>query len=144
MERKWPEMKTPKEWEKKDIYKPVFLNRYGYYELRKQNTPEERGKNFEKNYFQNYAGQTYAKQSPENELAFIKNKIEERELVIRENLEKQGCVFLNAERRMIPTNTVEVTDPETAEKVQKLLDWLDDYDDVQDVYHNVDLPDDEE
>ncbi|HIS99717.1 MAG TPA: YebC/PmpR family DNA-binding transcriptional regulator [Candidatus Faecaligallichristensenella faecipullorum] len=63
---------------------------------------------------------------------------------VRENLEKQGCVFLNAERRMIPTNTVEVTDPETAEKVQKLLDWLDDYDDVQDVYHNGELPEDEE
>ena len=60
MERKWPEVKIPAEWEKKDIYKPVFLNKYGYYELRKQNTPEERGKNFEENYFQNYAGQTYA------------------------------------------------------------------------------------
>ena len=90
MERKWPEVKIPAEWEKKDIYKPVFLNKYGYYELRKQNTPEERGKNFEENYFQNYAGQTYAKEYPENELAFIQNKIEERELVIRENLKKAG------------------------------------------------------
>ena len=90
MESKWPEVKIPAEWEKKDIYKPVFLNKYGYYELRKQNTPEERGKNFEENYFQNYAGQTYAKQYPENELTFIKNKIKERELVIRENLEKTG------------------------------------------------------
>ena len=90
MESKWPEVKIPAEWEKKDIYKPVFLNKYGYYELRKQNTPEERGKNFEENYFQNYAGQTYAKEYPENELAFIQNKIEERELVIRENLKKAG------------------------------------------------------
>ena len=40
--------------------------------------------------FQNYAGQTYAKEYPENELAFIQNKIEERELVIRENLKKAG------------------------------------------------------
>ena len=88
MERKWPEVKIPAEWEKKDIYEPVFLNKYGYYELRKQNTPEERGKNFEENYFQNYAGQTYAKEYPENELAFIQNKIEERELVIREKKKK--------------------------------------------------------
>lgn len=48
MESKWPEVKIPAEWEKKDIYKPVFLNKYGYYELRKQNTPEERGKNLKK------------------------------------------------------------------------------------------------
>ena len=90
MERNWPDVNVPAEWEKKDIYKPVFLNRYGYYELRRQNTPEERGRNFEENYFQNYAGQTYAKEYPESELAFIRNKIEERELVIRENLQKVG------------------------------------------------------
>ena len=90
MKRNWPNVNVPAEWEKKDIYKPVFLNRYGYYELRRQNTPEERGRNFEENYFQNYAGQTYAKEYPESELAFIRNKIEERELVIRENLQKAG------------------------------------------------------
>ena len=90
MERNRPDVNVPAEWEKKDIYKPVFLNRYGYYELRRQNTPEERGRNFEENYFQNYAGQTYAKEYPESELAFIRNKIEERELVIRENLQKAG------------------------------------------------------
>ena len=90
MERNWPDVNVPAEWEKKDIYKPVFLNRYGYYELRRQNTPEERGRNFEENYFQNYAGQTYAKEYPESELAFIRNKIEERELVIRGNLQKAG------------------------------------------------------
>ena len=90
MKRNWPNVNVPAEWEKKDIYKPVFLNWYGYYELRRQNTPEERGRNFEENYFQNYAGQTYAKEYPESELAFIRNKIEERELVIRENLQKAG------------------------------------------------------
>ena len=38
-------VKQPKDWEMKDIFEKVFLNQYGYYELRKQNTAEERGKN---------------------------------------------------------------------------------------------------
>ena len=63
---------------------------------------------------------------------------------VRENLEEAGCVFISAERALIPSNTVEVTDPETVEKVQKLIDWLEDYDDTQDVYHNGELPEEEE
>ena len=39
---------------------------------------------------------------------------------------------------MIPQNTVEITDPESREKVQRFLDMLDDSDDVQYVYHNWD------
>ena len=49
------------ELEKKDIYKPVYLNKYGYYELRRQNTREERNANFEEHYFQEYSGATYEK-----------------------------------------------------------------------------------
>ena len=49
------------ELEKKDIYKPVYLNKYGYYELRRQNTREERNTNFEEHYFQEYSGATYEK-----------------------------------------------------------------------------------
>jgi transcriptional/translational regulatory protein YebC/TACO1 len=36
---------------------------------------------------------------------------------------------------MVPSNTVDVTE-ETQEKVQNLLDMLEDDDDVQNVYHN--------
>ena len=63
---------------------------------------------------------------------------------VRENLEKAGCTFLEAERAMVPNNTVEVSDPETVEKVRKLLDWLEDYDDTQNVYHNADLPEEDD
>ena len=63
---------------------------------------------------------------------------------VRENLENAGCTFLSAERALIPTNTVEITDPETADKVQRLIDWLEDYDDTQDVFHNAELPEDDE
>ena len=63
---------------------------------------------------------------------------------VRENLEKQGFVFLSAEVQKIPQNTVEVTDPETIEKIQKMLDLLEESDDVQNVYHNADLPEEED
>ena len=63
---------------------------------------------------------------------------------VRENLEKQGFTFLSAEVQKIPQNTVAVTDPDTIQKIQKMLDLLEENDDVQNVYHNADLPDDEE
>ncbi len=65
---------------------------------------------------------------------------------VRENLEKQGFTFLSAEVQKIPQNTVAVTDPDTIPKIQKMLDLLEENDDVQNVFHNAELPeeDDEE
>ncbi len=63
---------------------------------------------------------------------------------VRENLEKQGFSFLSAEVQKIPQNTVEVTDPDTILKIQKMLDLLEENDDVQNVFHNADLPDEDE
>ena len=63
---------------------------------------------------------------------------------VRENLEKQGFTFLSAEVQKIPQNTVEVTDPDTIQKIQKMLDLLEENDDVQNVFHNADLPDEDE
>lgn len=62
---------------------------------------------------------------------------------VREKLEAAGLTFLSAEVEMLPQNTVAL-DEETAVKVNRLLDWLDDYDDVQNVYHNGDMPEEEE
>ena len=62
---------------------------------------------------------------------------------VRENLEKQGITFLSAEVAKIPQNTVSVTDPDTVLKIQKMLDLLEENDDVQNVFHNADLPEDE-
>ena len=45
---------------------------------------------------------------------------------------------------MIPQNTVALPDEDTLNKVQKLLDMLDDNDDVTEVYHNAELPEEEE
>ena len=63
---------------------------------------------------------------------------------VRDNLESAGCTFLNVERQMVPSMTNEITDPELAAKVQKLIDWLDEYDDTQAVYHDAELPEEEE
>lgn len=63
---------------------------------------------------------------------------------VREKLEGAGLTFLEAERRMVPTTTTEITDPEIAQKVQRLIDELEDYDDTQNVYHDAELPEDEE
>jgi len=63
---------------------------------------------------------------------------------VRENLEKQGISFLSAEVAKIPQNTVEVTDPDTVLKIRKMLDLLEENEDVQNVFHNADLPDEEE
>jgi len=63
---------------------------------------------------------------------------------VREALEGQGIAFVSAERSKLPQTTVEVDDAETLEKVQKLLDMLDDNDDVMEVYHNAELPEEEE
>lgn len=54
---------------------------------------------------------------------------------VHETLESSGYKFLFAEMQMVPENTVDV-DEEKAESVQRILDFLEDNDDVQNVYHN--------
>jgi DNA-binding regulatory protein, YebC/PmpR family len=57
---------------------------------------------------------------------------------VREELEKQGIAMVSAEVTMIPQNYVSVTDEEDLKKLQRILDLLDEDDDVQDVYTNCD------
>lgn len=63
--------------------------------------------------------------------------------MVREALENAGYSFFSAEVQMIPQNTVNINDKETAEKVERFLDNLDDNDDVQEVFHNAVLPEDD-
>ena len=64
---------------------------------------------------------------------------------VREALESAGYGFLSAELSMIPQNTVDISaDPEMVQKVKRLLERLEDNDDVQEVYHNAVLPEEEE
>ncbi len=60
---------------------------------------------------------------------------------VKEALEKEGINIEKAEITRIPTTTVEIKDPETAQKLLKLLDALEDNDDVQKVYSNFEMSD---
>ncbi len=60
---------------------------------------------------------------------------------VREALEAQGIEFLEASVKMIP-DTYTAIDEADAKKFQKMLDLLDDDDDVQEVYHNAEFPKD--
>ena len=59
-----------------------------------------------------------------------------------EGLEKEGFKAQSAELVRIPQNTVEITSEKTADQILKLLDKLEEHDDVQNVYANCDIPDD--
>ena len=59
--------------------------------------------------------------------------------VVREALEKEGVPMVQAEVTMLPQNYVELTDEEDIKQFQRILDLLDDEDDVQSVYHNADI-----
>ena len=55
---------------------------------------------------------------------------------VRDALEAQGYEFLTAEVQYVPKTTTSL-EGEAAEKMEKLLDMLEDNDDVQNVWHNL-------
>jgi len=55
---------------------------------------------------------------------------------VREALEKLGYIFESAGIEMIPMTTVNLTDEKQASSMMKMIDGLEDHDDVQNVYHN--------
>ena len=58
---------------------------------------------------------------------------------VKAKLEAAGLKPIEADVVMRPSNRVAVAG-EAAETLQALLDWLEELDDVQEVYHNADLP----
>lgn len=59
--------------------------------------------------------------------------------VVREALEKEGLEFLEAAVKMVPDTYTSINEDD-AKKFQKMLDLLEDDDDVQEVYHNAEFP----
>jgi len=55
---------------------------------------------------------------------------------VRDALERKGYSFTSAQVEMVPQNYAELTNEEDVIKLQKLLDILEDNDDVQNVWHN--------
>ena len=63
---------------------------------------------------------------------------------VREALEGLGYKFVTADIEYVPNTLTAIDDPDTAQKMQKLLDMLEEDDDVQEIFHNWDMPEDEE
>lgn len=57
---------------------------------------------------------------------------------VREKLESEGLTFLEAEVQMIPSTTVTL-DAQAQEKMDRLIERLEDLDDVMNVYHNAEI-----
>jgi YebC/PmpR family DNA-binding regulatory protein len=62
--------------------------------------------------------------------------------LVRDDLEEHGLKVTSAELTLVPQNVVPVTEDVEAKKVLRLMDALDDHDDVQNVYANFDIADD--
>lgn len=63
---------------------------------------------------------------------------------VREALEKEGYTFAQAELQMVPQNYITLEKEEDMAQMRKLLDNLEDNDDVQAVWHNWENEDDYE
>lgn len=61
---------------------------------------------------------------------------------VRQALEDAGYTFLSADVEMVPSTTTALTDPDQMIQMAKLLDALDDDDDVQNVWHNLENEED--
>jgi YebC/PmpR family DNA-binding regulatory protein len=61
---------------------------------------------------------------------------------VRAALEGAGIAFLNADLTMLPSQTVPLGDAAAAKSVLRVIDALEEHDDVQNVYANFDIPDD--
>ncbi|HBF44540.1 MAG TPA: YebC/PmpR family DNA-binding transcriptional regulator [Clostridiales bacterium] len=61
---------------------------------------------------------------------------------VRKALEQKGLTFVESQISMIPNNFVDLDEKQT-ETFEKMLDAFEDNDDVQEVFHNVNLPEEE-
>ncbi|MGH3103934.1 MAG: YebC/PmpR family DNA-binding transcriptional regulator [Gaiellaceae bacterium] len=59
---------------------------------------------------------------------------------VRQAIERAGFAIESAELTMVPKTTVEVADEAAAKKILRLMDALEENDDVQDVFANFDIP----
>jgi transcriptional/translational regulatory protein YebC/TACO1 len=64
-----------------------------------------------------------------------------KELVkVRDRLNQAGMGILESELTYVPNNTVEITDKATAGKIIRMMDSLDELDDVVNTHVNFDIP----
>lgn len=61
---------------------------------------------------------------------------------VRESLEKAGLKLMSSDIEYVPQNTIKPNDAQ-AKRVAKMIEMLEDLDDVQNIYHNGELNEDE-
>lgn len=61
---------------------------------------------------------------------------------IRDDLSAKGYVFASAEVEQVPNTYTAIPDAAICEKMQKMLDLFEDNDDIQNVWHNWEMPQD--
>ena len=62
--------------------------------------------------------------------------------VVRDALEAAGITVTSADLTMLPTTAIELSETSSAKNVLRVIDALEEHDDVQNVYANFDIPDD--
>ena len=70
----------------------------------------------------------------------LKNLATDKINALRDALESAGYSFLSAEVEYIPNVETELTDEKSIENMEKLIDMLEDNDDVQAIWHNWSQP----
>ena len=61
---------------------------------------------------------------------------------VRDALEAAGITVTSADTTMVATTAVELSETASAKNVLRVIDALEEHDDVQNVYANFDIPDD--
>ena len=61
---------------------------------------------------------------------------------VTKTLEDKGYELMSADLAMVPMTTTRLTDPDQLKLMGKLLDALEDNDDVQNVWHSLENPED--
>ena len=72
--------------------------------------------------------------------SFVVTSAPEYLVTVREAIEAAGMPVASAELSMVPKTTIEVAEEGAAKKILRLMDALEENDDVQDVYANFDIP----
>lgn len=81
-------------------FEKVFLNEYGFYELKNKPTLEERKNEFENEYYQQSMA-SYQNEYSEKELKMFHNSIKRKEMLINNSLEKTGNIKNEKDRRIL-------------------------------------------
>ena len=63
--------------------------------------------------------------------------------IVRDALEEKGYEFVSAEVAYVPQTTTALDDEESIKKMEKLIDMMDENEDVQAFWHNWEMPDEE-